>query len=125
MEIEACGDYDDMITNSGSLYGNRIGHQVRAVGENNISHLVKAYPMQGWGGIKNAVKPLNANANANAEAGLTYTWGDKDGDKLTVSGSVSISDDRGNHADVTVSQNSDGKGSVEASAGVGTKDDRK
>lgn len=109
------------ITNSISHCNSWIGHQA---GENDISHLIKSYPMQGWGSIKNTVKPLNANANANAEIKWDYTWGDKEGDKWTVSGSASASDDQGNYVDLTASQNSDGKGSVQVSGGVGTKDDQ-
>ena len=123
MELEACGDYDDMST-SISPYGTWINHQVRVAEENDISHLVKGYPMQDWGGIKNAIKPLNVSAQGGAEVDITYKWGDKDGDKVTVSASASVSDDKGNHADVTVSTDSDGKGSIGVSAGVGTKGDR-
>ena len=63
MEIEAYGDNDDMITTSIPLYGDWKGHQVEAIEENDISHLIKGYPMQGWGSIRNGIKPLNANAN--------------------------------------------------------------
>ena len=70
--------------------------------------------MQGWGEMKHAIKPMNASAQASGR----YEWGGEDGGKFTVSGSASVSDDKGNHIDIAVSQDSDGKGSVEVSAGT-------
>lgn len=125
MEIEACLDYDRIDMNDVPVHGLWMGHQVRVITEREVPHLVKGYPIQGWGNVKDTIKPMNASANASGEVEFIYTWGDKDGDKWTVNGSVSVSDDKGNHVDVTVSKENDGQGSVGIRGGARTEEDQK
>jgi hypothetical protein len=119
MTIEACNAYSD-----DEIYTRQVEfpvqstwnrHQMTHLAEGNISHLVKGYPMAGWSKMKNQIKPMDVGGNGS----LTFKaeWGDKEGPKFTIEGSVGVHDDKGNYADISGSQDSNGQGKAEIEIG--------
>lgn len=122
METDVCSFYsDDELTRTGiRVQGDSDVYKIRGQSENTFSHFIKGYPMQGWGNVKNAVKPMS---EAKGEVKIKVEWGKKEGAKVTVSGSVSAKDDDGNYVEATASQDNNGDGKVEVTVGTETKDE--
>lgn len=79
----------------------------------NLSHLVKGYQKDGWNVMISQIKPTGAKG----EVKIEVSWGEKDGAKLTGTASVSADDDKGNYIEISASQDSDGNGKVDVTAG--------
>lgn len=115
MAVEGCGSYsdEDFYTRSTgfSSVRNWNDHMIVA-GGNNISHLVRGYPMQGWGEMKSQIVPMGGSAGGSVEAKT-----DSDGESsVTGEVHVSVKDDDGNKISVSAegSVKSDGDGNVKS-----------
>lgn len=88
----------------------------------NLSHLVRGYPMQNWGHLKNDIQPL---AEVSGEIKVNIEWGGSQGTQINVGGAVSASDNRGDYVEVSGSQNvNSGEGNVEITAGTEIKGEK-
>ena len=59
---------------------------------------------------------MTAHAGGSVEGGVSISWGGKDGTTIEGYTEVDIYDDKGNHVDIRVSQDSNGQGNLDASA---------
>lgn len=119
MSVEGCSLYsdDEMNSNTISFSVERNWHgRMIGIAEGGISHLILGYPLQGWGGMDNHIKPMKGSAGGSAEAKA-----DSDG-KSSVKGEVhvTVKDDDGNKVTVTAEGTikNDGDGHVKADGGI-------
>ncbi|HSX13133.1 MAG TPA: hypothetical protein VLE96_01760 [Chlamydiales bacterium] len=118
MSVEGCSlqfDEDRYNVSDFRVDRNWNGHMIDVSG-NSVAHLVKGYSKEGWGGIKNQIKPMKGSAGGSIEA-----KGDSDDESsVTAEVHVTVKDDDGNKITFTAegSVKNDGDGNTSAGGGV-------
>ncbi len=119
MIIEACNLYndDEMDTRptAFSVQTTWNHHRVNQKTGEDLSGLVRSCQQAGWSQMKNQIKPMDVDAGFKAT--VEWSWGGKESTPVSGSLAVSANDDKGNYAEITVTQDTNGEGKTTVTAG--------